>query len=103
MLVVLKNEEPRRKQRGIGSNRSSNRSKLRGINPREIKIPPPSKDLRVLALPKATSPTVTRCCGNAQTTLLPHSSHIAGELLTWPRKGVIVAKVEGVYNGHSGQ
>jgi hypothetical protein len=27
------NEEPRRKQRGIGSNRSSNRSKLRGINP----------------------------------------------------------------------
>jgi hypothetical protein len=34
--IVWPNEEPRRKQRGIGSNRSSNRSKLRGINPREI-------------------------------------------------------------------
>ena len=31
------NEEPRRKQRGIRSNRSNNRSKLRGINPIEIK------------------------------------------------------------------
>jgi hypothetical protein len=31
------NEEPRRKQRGIRSNRSNNRSKLRGINPTEIK------------------------------------------------------------------
>jgi hypothetical protein len=34
---TLQDEEPRRKQRGIGSNRSTNRSKLRGINPIEIK------------------------------------------------------------------
>ena len=32
-LLESFDEEPRRKQRGIGSNRSSNRSKLRGINP----------------------------------------------------------------------
>ena len=39
---------------------------------------------------------------NAQTTL-PHSSHIAGELLIAPRSGVSDAELEGVYNGHGGQ
>ena len=37
VILSERNEEPRRKQRGIGSNGSNNRSKLRGINPVEIK------------------------------------------------------------------
>ena len=39
---------------------------------------------------------------NAQTTL-PHGSHIAGELLIAPRRGVSDTDLEGVYNGHGGQ
>jgi len=36
-LFPGENELPRSKLRGIGSNRSDNRSELRGINPTEIK------------------------------------------------------------------